>query len=145
MDAPPNRPLYELLGATHEEVAFAEDFTRILNQINGLVGYAEDGNWYPMHGKVGALREALDNFDRRISEQPTGLNEPCVYKAPNVDGKRVVQLITAYAQTECGRLGPTLFPIGKLENPEAVAHIRKQQEASKRLRDELFGEDNGPR
>ncbi|MEU9925109.1 hypothetical protein AB0H51_28140 [Streptomyces griseoluteus] len=134
-------PLHQILGASDREVVLAEDFAHVLYSISNLLGYAEDGNWRGVHEKIGSLRSSLDTFERKISNRTGDPDEPTVYRAPDADAKRTVQLITAYAQTNGGRLGPVLFPIDKLENPEAVAAIRDRQERNRAFRAELFGDD----
>ncbi|MER7937883.1 MULTISPECIES: hypothetical protein [unclassified Streptomyces] len=131
--------LAHLLGATDPEIALAEDFTRVLNGISALLGYAEDGNWRSMHDKVGTLRRALAALDSRISDPAAGPNEPVLYRAPDVDAKRTVQLITAYAQEDGGSLGPVVFPLDTLDHEDAAAVIRGRQEATRRFLDELDG------
>jgi hypothetical protein len=134
--------LHQILGATDPEVVLAEDFAHVLESVSRLIGYAEDGNWRSVHEKIGSLKSSLDTFDRKISEPTGDPDKPRVYDAPDADAKRTVQLITAYAQTNGGRLGPVLFPIDKLENPEAVALIRDRQERNRAFRAELFGDDD---
>lgn len=133
--------LHQILGATDPEVVLAEDFAHVLESVSRLIGYAEDGNWRGVHEKIGLLRSSLATFDRKISDPTGDPDKPTVYSAPDADAKRTVQLITAYAQTNGGRLGPVLFPINKLENPEAVALIRDRQERNRRFRAKLFGDD----
>ncbi|MEU1221339.1 hypothetical protein [Streptomyces microflavus] len=135
--------LSELLGATSREADIAEDFTYILDRVSALMGYAEDGNWRGVHEKIGSLKSALDTFDRKISEQVTYEDgeKGSVYRDPIVDTHRTVQLITAFAQQHGGRLGPTLFPIEKLENEAAVAQIRADQERNRQFKKKLFGDD----
>ncbi|MGW3308202.1 hypothetical protein ACWDG9_16630 [Streptomyces sp. NPDC001073] len=138
--------LAQLLGATDEETALAEDFTRMVRAMSDVIGYLEDGNWRSLHEKMGRLRTALDAADRKISETPTEVSgRSPAYRDPVVDTKRTVQLITAYAQNDGGRLGPTLLPIDALDNPQAVAQIRAKQEAIRRFREELLGDDDGRR
>ncbi|PRH81071.1 hypothetical protein C6N75_00565 [Streptomyces solincola] len=135
--------LSELLGATDREAVIAEDFAYVLDRISALVGYAEDGNWRSVHEKIGSLRSALDTFERKISEPVTYEDgeKGSVYHDPIVDSHRTVQLITAFAQRHGGRLGPTLFPIEKLENEQAVEQIRADAERTRRFKQELFGDD----
>ncbi|MEU8544268.1 hypothetical protein AB0C52_30480 [Streptomyces sp. NPDC048717] len=64
-----------------------------------------------------------------------------VYRAPDADAYRAVQLIIGFAQEYGGRLGPVLFPIEKLDNEQAVEQIRANQERSRSVRRELFGDD----
>ncbi|WP_433860200.1 hypothetical protein [Streptomyces kronopolitis] len=135
--------LSELLGATDREAVLAEDFAYVLDRISALVGYAEDGNWRSVHEKIGSLKSALDTFDYKISEPVTYEDgeKGSVYREPIVDTHRTVQLITAFAQRSGGRLGPTLFPIAKLENEQAVAQIRADEERNRRFKQDLFGDD----
>ncbi|MGC4950954.1 hypothetical protein ACLQ2N_32780 [Streptomyces sp. DT224] len=134
--------LSELLGASDREVVLAEDFAHVVYRISALIGYAEDGNWRSVHEKIGSLKAALDTFDRKISEKVTYEDgeQGSVYRDPIVDTHRTVQLITAYAQQNGGRLGPALFPIEKLENEQAVEAIRANQERNRKFREQLFGE-----
>ncbi|MBV1940847.1 hypothetical protein KUF83_30395 [Streptomyces sp. BV286] len=136
--------LSELLGATSQEAVLAEDFAYVLDRISALIGYAEDGNWRSLHEKIGSLKSALDTFDHKISEsvtyEDTG-EKGSVYRDPIVDTHRTVQLITAFAQSSGGRLGPALFPISKLENEQAVEQIRADQERNRRFKQEMFGDD----
>jgi hypothetical protein len=137
-------PLHELLGATDTETVLAEDFAYVVQKISALLGYVEDGNWYMAHEKIGSLRSALTTFEHKIGN--TVVDEDgskvSVYRAPvDVNAERTVQLLTAYAQTHGGRLGPTLFPIARLDNEQAVAQIRAKQERTEQLRRELSGDD----
>ncbi|MFE1289681.1 hypothetical protein [Streptomyces sp. NPDC058751] len=139
--------LSELLGATSMEDVLAEDFVYVLLKFSELMGYAEDGNWRMVHEKVGSLRQSLKTFDHKISTTVTAENGETfeTYKDPGVDAKRTVQLITAYAQLYGGRLGPSLFPITDLQDPDAVAHIQARQEATRRFHAELLGDDDAGR
>lgn len=139
--------LSELLGATSKEDVLAEDFAYVLLKLSHLMSYVEDGNWYMVHEKVGSLRQALKTFDNKLSETRTdGDGEKFeAYKDPDADPKRTVQLLTAYAQLYGGRLGPTLFPITDLQNPDAVAHIQAKKESTRRFHTELFGDDDAGR
>ncbi|MEU5181106.1 hypothetical protein AB0G49_13750 [Streptomyces longwoodensis] len=131
----------QILGASDREVVLAEDFAHVLDSISRVIGYAEDGNWRSLHEKIGTLQSSLNTFERKISSRTGDPDDPTVYRAPDVDAKRTVQLITAYAQQYGGRLGPVLFPLDKLENPEAVALIQEKAERNRRFREELFGND----
>ncbi|MEV0487274.1 hypothetical protein AB0I69_42580 [Streptomyces sp. NPDC050508] len=134
--------LSELLGATDKEAVLAEDFAYVVLKISDAIGYAEDGNWRNLHEKIGSLRAALATFDRKISQ--TAVDEDGekfeAYRDPEVDAHRTVQLITAYAQQHGGRLGPTLFPIEKLDNEQAVTQIQAAQERTRRFHQELLGD-----
>lgn len=136
--------LSEILGATSVEAVLAEDFTYVLDRFSALIGYAEDGNWRLVHQKIGSLNAALETFNHKISEtvtyEDTG-EKGSVYREPKADAHRTIQLITAFAQQDGGRLGPLLFPIDKLENPQAVEQIRVDQERNKAFRRESFGDD----
>lgn len=135
--------LSELLGATDRETVLAEDFAEVVQKISNLLGYAEDGNWRSVHEKIGSLHRALDTFDRKISEPAVDVDgdKVSVYRDPIVDAERTVQLITAYAQTHGGRLGPVLFPIDRITNGQAIAQIRAKKDATERFRKELLGDN----
>ncbi|MFB8025959.1 MULTISPECIES: hypothetical protein [unclassified Streptomyces] len=134
--------LSQIVGGTSEEQNLAEDYAHLVQQFSSLNSAVEDANWRHAHEKIGALRNAIRDFERRIGRTITeGGERYDMYVDPGVDPHQTLQLITAYAQQYGGRLGPHLFPIEKLDNPAAAAKIRKEQNETRLLREALSAGD----
>lgn len=110
--------LYELMPGTDAEKNLAEDFAALIDKLSALTGAVEGGSWRYATEKVESVRRALSDVERRIG-----------YAAEaGADSRRVEQLITAFAQSYGGFLGPRAFPVSGLENAAARDKIVREKE-----------------
>lgn len=116
--------VYELMEGTDAEKNLADDFVGAINKMSALTGALEGGTWPYAIEKIGDLRRALDEVESRLS-----------YAIEDgADGHRVEQLITAFAQSYGGHLGPKLYPVEALENAAAREKIAQDKEWQKKFR-----------